>query len=102
MFKTHHYYNIGLDLTVFVFISTETKDIPWTQHFLSFPSSDVYSQDKESPFYYFGYLKMPPKWIKPFARKIDRIREDFGVNIHYKIITHVDHFRAALSLKETY
>ncbi len=102
MFKTHQYFNIGLDLTVFVFVSTGTKDIPWTQHFLSFPRSDVYSQDRESPFYYFGYLKMPPKWIKPFARKIDRIKKDFGVKCYYKIFTPVDHARLALSLKETY
>jgi DNA-binding Lrp family transcriptional regulator len=102
LLKTHQYFNIGLDLTVFVFISTETKDIPWTQHFLSFPKSDVYSQDKESPYYYFGYLKMPSKWIKPFARKIDRIKKDFGTKCYYKIFTPIDYARYSLSLKETY
>ncbi|MFX0085728.1 MAG: hypothetical protein ACFFAU_08640 [Candidatus Hodarchaeota archaeon] len=100
--KTHQYFNIGLDLTMFVFISTENKDIPWTQHFLSFPKSDMFSQDKQKPYYYFGCLKIPNNWIKPFARKIERISDELGDKCYYKIFTPVDHARYALSLKETY
>jgi len=102
LFKTNQFFNIALDLSIFFFISTETKEIPWIQHFLSFPKVDVYSQEQESPYYYFGHIKIPNNWIKPFARKIDRIRKEFGIKCYYKIFTPVDHFRYSISLKETY
>jgi DNA-binding Lrp family transcriptional regulator len=102
LLKTNQFFNIALDLSVFFFISSETKEIPWIQHFLSFPKVDVYSQEQESPYYYFGHVKIPNKWIKPFARKIDRIRKEFGIKCYYKIFTPVDHFRYSISLNETY
>ncbi len=103
LFKTHQYFNIDLELTVFVFISAENKDIPWIKHFLSFPKSDIFAQDKQKPYYYFGCLKMPSKWIKSFARKIEAIHEESAYKCYFKIFTPVnDHVRFSLSLKETY
>ncbi|NHJ02682.1 MAG: hypothetical protein EAX86_11130 [Candidatus Heimdallarchaeota archaeon] len=102
LLKTHQFFNIGLDLSVFLFVSTETKDIHWPQHFLSFPKCDIFLQDRESPYYYFGYLKMPNKWIKPFARKVDKVKKEYSVKFYYKIFTPVDYFRFALSLNDTY
>lgn len=102
LLKAYQFFNIALDLSVFFFISSETKEIPWIQHFLSFPKVDVYSQEQESPYYYYGHFKIPNKWIKPFARKIDRIRKDFDVKCYYKIFTPIDHARYSISLKETY
>jgi len=102
LLKRHNFFNIGLDLTVFFFISTETHDIPWIQHFLSFPKADIYSQQEQRPYYHFGALKMPNHWIKLFARKVDRIKKDFNIKFYYKIYTPVDYARASISLRETY
>lgn len=100
--KTHNFFNIGLDLTVFFFVSTETKEIPWIQHFLSFPKADIYSSEDAQPYYYFGHLKIPNHWIKLFARKVDRIKRDYSIKFYYKIYTPIDHARSAISLSETY
>ncbi len=100
--KMNQYYNIGLDLTIFIFASTENNNIPWVPHFLSFPRCDIYYQDDESPYYYFGYLKIPNYWIKAFARKIDLIKRDFDVKIYYKIASSVDYAKWGVNLQETY
>lgn len=102
LIKANQYYNIGLDLTIFLFISAENEDIPWVQHFLSFPKCDIYYQEENSPFYYFGFLKMPSYWIKSFARKIDLIKRDFGVKIYYKIASSVDFAKWGTELQDTY
>ncbi|UCG89906.1 MAG: hypothetical protein JSU57_05435 [Candidatus Heimdallarchaeota archaeon] len=100
--KMYQYYNIGLDLTIFFFVSTEENTIPWVQHFLSFPRCDVYYQGEESPYYYFGYIKLPNYWIKAFSRKIDLIKRDFGVKIYYKIASSVDYVKWGVELSKTY
>ncbi|UCG02407.1 MAG: hypothetical protein JSW11_00135 [Candidatus Heimdallarchaeota archaeon] len=100
--KANHYYNIGLDLTIFLFISDEDRSISWVQHFLSFPKCDIYYQSDESPHYYFGFLKLPNYWIKAFARKIDLIKKDYGVKIYYKIASSVDYAKWGIELSETY
>ena len=100
--KTHQFFNIGLDLSIFFFISDVEKEIPWLSHLLTFPKIDVFTQQEESPNTYFGYLKLPNKWIKPFARKIDLIRNESDVKIYYKIASAVDHFKWGISLADTY
>jgi len=101
--KTNQFFNIGLDLTISFFISTEDTKIPWLQHFLTFPKVDVFScQDKDTPNYYFGYLKLPNKWIKPFSRQVDLVRNEYGAKFYYKIMSPFDHFKPALSLSDTY
>ena len=102
LLKMNQYYNIGLDLTVFFFISAEDLEIPWIQHFLCFPKCDVFYQEEYKPNYYFGYLKMPNSWIKSFARKIDLIKRDFGIKTYYKIASSVDHVKWGIELQETY
>ncbi|MHA1967912.1 MAG: hypothetical protein ACW964_08935 [Candidatus Hodarchaeales archaeon] len=100
--KVYQYFNLGLDLSIFFFISDEEKQIPWIQHFLAFPKVDVFFQEEETPHYYFGYVKLPNKWIKPFVRKVDLIRRDFGTKIYYKIYGPTDFFKWGVSLKDTY
>jgi DNA-binding Lrp family transcriptional regulator len=100
--KTHQFYNIALDLSIFFFISDVDTKIPWLSHLLTFPKIDVFTQKEESPNTYFGYLKLPNKWIKPFARKIDLIRNEHDVKIYYKIASAVDHFKWGISLADTY
>ncbi|MHA2245278.1 MAG: hypothetical protein ACXADY_09965 [Candidatus Hodarchaeales archaeon] len=100
--KANQYFNIGLDLTIFFFVSTENRNIPWVQHFLSFPKCDVYYQDEELPYYYFGFLKMPNHWIKAFARKIDLIKSEYGIKMYYKIASSVDHVKWGIALNNTY
>ncbi len=100
--KTHQFFNIGLDLSIFFFISDVDKEIPWLSHLLTFPKIDVFTQQEESPNTYFGYLKLPNKWIKPFVRKIDLIRNEYDVKIYYKIASAVDHFKWGISLADTY
>ncbi len=100
--KMNQYFNIGLDLTIFFFVSGDDPNIPWVQHFLGFPKCDVFFQEDETPYNYFGYLKMPNYWIKAFARKIDLIKRDFGIKIYYKIASSVDHIRWGINLQETY
>ncbi|MFX0121289.1 MAG: hypothetical protein ACFE9A_18025, partial [Candidatus Hodarchaeota archaeon] len=100
--KMNQYYNIGLDLTIFFFVSTNDSKIPWVQHFLSFPKCDIFYQEEESPNYYFGYLKMPKDWIKDFARKIDLIKRDYDTKIYYKIASSVDYVKWGITLHETY
>ena len=102
LIKANQYYNIGLDLTIFIFISDEDRSIPWVQHFLSFPRCDIYYQNEETPHYYFGFLKIPNNWIKAFARKIDLIKKEYGVKIYYKIASSVDYARWGIELGETY
>ncbi|MFX0208322.1 MAG: hypothetical protein ACFFDT_20225, partial [Candidatus Hodarchaeota archaeon] len=102
LLKVNQYYNIGLDLTVFIFVSDEDRSIPWVQHFLSFPKCDIYYQNEESPNYFFGFLKLPNYWIKAFARKIDLIKRDYGVKIYYKIASSVDYAKWGIELSETY
>ncbi|MHA2248209.1 MAG: hypothetical protein ACXADY_24885, partial [Candidatus Hodarchaeales archaeon] len=63
---------------------------------------DVFFQEEETPHYYFGYVKLPNKWIKPFVRKVDLIRRDFGTKIYYKIYGPTDFFKWGISLKDTY
>lgn len=101
--KMNQYYNIGLDLTIFFFISGNNSKIPWVQHFLSFPKCDIFYQEEEkSSKYYFGYLKIPNYWIKAFARKIDLIRRDTDTKIYYKIASSVDQVKWGIKLQETY
>jgi DNA-binding Lrp family transcriptional regulator len=102
LLKANQYYNIGLDLTVFIFISDEDRSIPWVEHFLSFPKCDIYYQNEESPHYYFGFLKLPNYWIKAFARKIDLIKREYRVKIYYKIASSVDYAKWGIELSETY
>ncbi len=102
IFKTYQFFNIGLDLSVFFFISDNNSEIPWINHLLTFPKVDVFYQQDESPNYYFGYVKLPHKWIKPFSRKVDYIRKNYDVKIYFKIYSMVDHFRWGISLKDTY
>ncbi len=100
--KMYQYFNLGLDLSVFIFISDEEKQIPWIQHLLTFPKMDIFFQEEEKPHYYFGFVKLPNKWIKPFVRKVDLIRRDFGTKIYYKIYGPTDFFKWGVSLKDTY
>ncbi|MFX1285640.1 MAG: hypothetical protein ACFFB5_18515 [Promethearchaeota archaeon] len=100
--KTNQYFNIGLDLTVFLFISAEDHQIPWIQHFLCFPKCDIFFQEDNKPNYYFGFLKMPNYWIKSFARRIDLIKRNSGIKIYYKIASSVDHVKWGVELKDTY
>jgi hypothetical protein len=102
IFKAHQFFNIGLDLTIFFFISDVEDNIPWISHLLTFPKVDVFYQREESPHIYFGYLKLPNTWIKPFARKIDLIRKDHDIKFYYKIASATDHFKWGISLAETY
>ena len=100
--KTHQFFNIGLDLSIFFFISDVETNIPWLSHLLTFPKVDVFTQQEENPNTYFGYLKLPSNWIKPFARKIDLIRNEHDVKIYYKIASAIDHFKWGISLADTY
>jgi len=100
--KTHQFFNIGLDLSIFFFISDVETKIPWLSHLLTFPKVEIFTQQEESPNTYFGYLKLPSNWIKPFARKIDLIRNEYDVKIYYKIASAIDHFKWGISLADTY
>ncbi len=100
--KLHQFFNIGLDLSLFFFISTDNSDLPLVQHLLTLPKVDVFIQNRSKPNYYFGYFKLPNKWIKPFARKVDLIKRDHDVKFYYKIYSPVDTFKWSISLKETY
>ena len=102
IFKAHQFFNIGLDLSIFFFISDVEDKIPWISHLLTFPKVDVFYQKEENPHYYFGYLKLPNTWIKPFARKIDLIRNEYDVKVYYKIASAIDHFKWGISLANTY
>ncbi len=94
--------NIGLDTTVFFFVSTKYTEIPWIQSFLAFPNVYVFYQDTDKPHYYFGLLKIPTKWLKPFARQVDILTQDSGIKFYYKIASSVDFARWGISLEETY
>lgn len=102
LIKMNQFFNVGLDLSVFFFVSSETDEIPWLQHFSTFPKVDVFHSQSEKPYTYFGYLKMPNKWIKPFARKVDLIKRDFGVKFYYKIASSTDHVKWGILLSKTY
>ena len=101
-YKSYQFFNIGLELSIFFFISDVGTKIQWVDHLLTFPKADVFIQQEESPNTYFGYLKLPNKWIKSFARKIDLIRNEYDVKIYYKIASAVDHFKWGISLADTY
>jgi len=102
IFKTHQFFNIGLDLSIFFFISDTESKIPWVSHFLTFPKIDVFYQQEKNPNYYFGYFKLPNQWIKHFARKVDLIRNKYDIKFYYKIASGIDHFKWGISLKDTY
>ncbi|MHA2174042.1 MAG: hypothetical protein ACXABI_04400 [Candidatus Hodarchaeales archaeon] len=102
MFRMYQFFNLGLDLSLFFFISDLDSDIPWISHLLTFPKVDVCYQTEESPKLYFGYVKLPNKWIKPFARKVDNIRENYEVKFYFKIFSTIDHFSWGIPLAKTY
>ncbi len=98
----YSYYKIGLDLSLLFFISTQNRDQPWVQNLLSFPRVDVFYQKKDRPYYYFGFLKLPNKWLKSFARQVDLIKQDSEIKFYYKIASAADFVRWGISLAETY
>ncbi len=100
--NTSQYFNVALDSSVFFFISTEDTETPWINNLLTFPKVDVFFQEDQVPYYYFGHLKLPNKWFKPFGRQIDMITQDPGVKFYYKISSAKDFVRWGISLAETY
>ncbi len=101
IFKTYQFYNIGLDLSFFFFISDTDSGIPWLSHLQTFPKVDVFYQQETTPHYYFGYVKLPLKWVKPFIWKVDQIRKNFDVKFYYKGFSMIDHFKWGISLEDT-
>jgi DNA-binding Lrp family transcriptional regulator len=87
LFRVHQFFNLGLDLTPFFFISCPNSlEIPWINHFLAFPKIDLFYSTEESTGTYFGFVKLPPKWIKDFSRKITKLRKDYPeLKFHYTI-----------------
>ncbi|MFW9855747.1 MAG: hypothetical protein ACFFFG_11830 [Candidatus Thorarchaeota archaeon] len=101
--KVYQFYNIGLDLTVFFFIaSPQDVGISWLNHFLTFPKMDVFSNTEPPTSFYFGHLKLPPKWYKDFTRKLKQIKQKFPtVKIYYSVEPPLM-AKWNLSLKQTY
>ncbi|MFW9855752.1 MAG: hypothetical protein ACFFFG_11855 [Candidatus Thorarchaeota archaeon] len=96
---------VGLDLTIFFYLSIEGGSISWMDHFLTFPKADVFSHNEGASQVYFGHLKLPNKWIKPFARNMDRILEaqrDADMRFYWKIYTPVDRANWGIPLSTTY
>lgn len=104
MLRMNQFFKIGLDLTLLFFLSIEGDEIPWIDHFLTFPKMDIFVNQDNSIHNYFGLLKLPNKWIKPFARNFDKITRDlrdFNMKFYYKIFTPIDHFKWGVQLKKT-
>lgn len=101
--KIYQFYNIGLDLTISIFISSPTHTgINWQDHFMTFPKSDICSKDLDDSSIYFGHIKLPIFWIKDFTRKMKSIKKEFpSCRIHYTIEP-PDIAKWNISLKETY
>jgi DNA-binding Lrp family transcriptional regulator len=100
--KINQFFKLGLDLSVAIFVSTENHEIPWMNHFLTFPKSDIFSFEEKTPNYYFGFLKMPTQWVKPFVRQVDLIKKDFDTKFYFKIYSPFDFFRWGITLSDTY
>ncbi len=94
----YNYSNIGLDTTLFFFLSTEISGRPWVIHnLLSFPRVDVFFLEDQLPHLYFGFLRLPNKWLKPFSRQVDLLTQDTGVKFYYKHASRVDFARWGIS-----
>ncbi|MFW9855744.1 MAG: hypothetical protein ACFFFG_11815 [Candidatus Thorarchaeota archaeon] len=103
--RLSQFFNFGLDLSIYFYLSTEDSSIPWLDHFLTFPKVDVFISKTRPTHTYFGFLKLPNKWIKPFARNMDRILEgqrEANMKLYWKINTVRDHFKWGISLLKTY
>ncbi|MFW9855753.1 MAG: hypothetical protein ACFFFG_11860 [Candidatus Thorarchaeota archaeon] len=99
------FFSIGLDISCYFFLSIKGDSIPWVDHFLAFPKVDLFIHEQASTSAYFGYLKLPLKWIKPFARNLAVIvneQRQADMKFYWQLISPVDHFKWSLSLSETF
>ena len=103
LYKTYQFYNLGLDLHILFFISSPNHlGIPWLNHFLTFPKCDVFYSEENDSSFYFGFLKLPPQWIKELTRKIHRIKKEFkDIKFYYTLEPPLE-LKWNLSLPETY
>ncbi|MFW9777711.1 MAG: hypothetical protein ACFFE8_02575 [Candidatus Heimdallarchaeota archaeon] len=104
MTRMAQFFSIGLDLSIFFFLTIEDDSIPWIDHFLTFPKADVFVHRENSGSTYAGFLKIPNKWIKPFSRNMDktvRALRDTNIKFYHKILSSIDHFKWGISLQKT-
>jgi hypothetical protein len=105
LFRTIQFFNIGLDLSIFFFISApKSVEIQWARLFTSFAKVDVFYDNSTTQDVYFGYLKLPclPWFYKDFTQKIAAVKKEFPEMKFYYTVEPADITRWNLSLSETY
>ncbi len=103
IYKIYQYFNIGLDLSISFCLTTPTEhNIPWIQHFLTFPKIDVFYDIDPERSLFFGHVKLPSKWFKDFARKVRRLKKDFKDLKFYYTVDPPDIPKWSLTLSDTY
>ncbi|MFX0051227.1 MAG: hypothetical protein ACFE8U_08055 [Candidatus Hermodarchaeota archaeon] len=101
--KIYQFFNIGLDLNVVFCVTCPNKhEIPWVDQFLSFPKIDLFYNCENDSGFYFGYLKLPPKWYKDFTRKIFRLKKEFTDLKFYYTVEPGEIVKWGIPLAKTY
>ncbi|MHA1995643.1 MAG: hypothetical protein ACW97Z_13945 [Candidatus Hodarchaeales archaeon] len=101
--RTIQFFNIGLDLSLFFFISApKSVDIDWATLFTTFAKVDVFYDTSTDVDLYFGFLKLPVKFYKDFTQKVAAVKKEFPDIKFYYTVEPADITRWNLSLSDTY
>ncbi|MFX0185708.1 MAG: hypothetical protein ACFE95_21695, partial [Candidatus Hodarchaeota archaeon] len=101
--KIFQFANIGLDINVvFCITCPKEHEIPWINQFLSFPKIDLFYNAGDDLEFYFGHLKLPPKWYKDFTRKIYRLKKELKDLKLYYTVEPGEIAKWGISLSKTY
>ncbi|MHA1979330.1 MAG: hypothetical protein ACW98I_20685 [Candidatus Hodarchaeales archaeon] len=96
------FFKLGLDLSVFFFIQDDGSTIPWLSHLLTFPKVHVLMTTESLPHYYYGFVKLPPHWMKPFVRKMELLHGREEITAHHHIASALSYFQWQIPLSKTY
>ncbi len=99
--RIHYFHKLGLTSQL-IFISDEEKENEWVKHLQLFPLAYLFSCEDELPYYYFGFIKIPSKWISPMSKRMDKIKQKTGMKYYMKPSSTVDVFKWGISLAATY
>jgi DNA-binding Lrp family transcriptional regulator len=101
--RTTQFFNIGLDLNIYFYISSPKEyNINWIQNLSTFAKMDLYYNESEKTDTLFGFMKLPSKWYRDFGRKIAQMKDAFPELKFYYTIEPPKIARWNLLLSETY
>jgi hypothetical protein len=85
--RTIQFFNIGLDLSIYFYISAPADcGLNWPAMLSTFPKVDIYSDERTENHIYFGFLKLANEWSKPFANKVSKLKQQVdGLKFYYTL-----------------